>query len=1286
MQMASSAEVLSELLRLGVATYSTKKIGCCYRGVVNLPGDSHSYYFKYDKPLSSTLSKKLSNPKYRKMPENARQRTVRNTITNAYKTSEAITKIKKIYDGIRQRRVKKVLSSHSLKYKPDIIETTSALKKYTNSVKIRKIKLKGLNGLSYIKYQHLLVKEYLKQLNGLKILVDVEFETLRDPDDYSTLESFYVRSRVHTVLTVDELQNTLQKLIDDITIDIENKALRGSGFTIVGIKELVIHLNKYNPTRGASYIPLPDWIANKKACINIKNDDSKCFKYSVQCGVHDIHMRENPQRISHYKKLNDDSIVWDIAFPTNNTQIEKFEKDNNNNISVNVYRESEVMPDCPSFILAHRLTKIFKAQHHVDLLLITDETGKSHYVYIKDIDKLLSRQINNSTHKSFHCRCCLHPYKTKKGLENHIRSGCIAVEGTRLKLPEEGTTTKFCSMYKKFKAPFVIYADFECLTTKVHTCEPSNAESFTNTYQKHQQSGFTIHVVSSVDTIKIKPIVYSAMSKSLVAEKFVTEITKLENKLMAILRNEEGMIFTKTDAENFKNSTTCHFCNKELGDDRVRDHCHLTGKYRGAAHNACNINYNFKHIKIPVFFHNLKNYDSHLIISSANEFKCKKINVIAQNSEKFITFGFDHLQFKDSYSFLSSSLDKLVKLNKYKEQDDKTLVRINNWTSKFKHSRTNPYVKSNEDLDLLTDKGVYPYDYMDCPEKFNETQLPPKSAFYSLLTESDISDADYDRAQYIWNHFNIKNMREYHDLYMLTDVLLLADVFENFRETSMLYYDLDPAHYFTLPGYGWDAMLLKTGIELDLISDMDMYLMIEKGIRGGMTQVSLKHAVANNKYMTSFDKQQPSTYLMYLDANNLYGLAMSKYLPYKNFKWCRTTFSTSDILNYDETSDTGYILDVDLEYPSELHDLHSDYPLAPELMSVSSDVLSDESKKIYKSYRPKSTHIPDEHEQKLILNLNDKSNYVIHINNLKYYLEKGLVLKRVNRCISFNQKPWLKEWIDFNTDKRTKASNDFEKDFFKLMNNAVFGKTMENVRNHIDFELVNNAERLAKIHNEPVFKHSHIINDSLVGVEKMRTTTKLNKPIYLGFSILELSKLHMYKFYYDVLKTRYGDKVRLAYTDTDSYVLYIETDDVYKDFRELGDVFDFSDYPTDHENFDKKNKKKLGFFKDEVNSKIITEFIGLKPKMYTIKLDDKLYKKAKGVPTHKVKKHITFEQYHNTLMENSKNYIKFNTIRSFNHQIYSITCNKLGLSSFDNKRYWLDYKNSVPYGHFRISR
>ena len=338
--------------------------------------------------------------------------------------------------------MRQVLTAHSLKYKPDTIDTSSALKKYTSSIQIRNIKLKGLSGLSYIKYQHLQIKDYLQKLSGLKILVDVEFETVKDPQDDSSFDSFHIRSRVHTVLTVSELQNTLQKLIDDITIDIENKALRGSGFTILGINNIVVHLNKYNPTRGASYIPLPEWIANKKACINIKNHDNKCFKYSVQCGVHDMYKQDHPERITHYKTLEDDIIQWNISFPTTNTQIEQFENDNNDRISVNVYRESEIMPDCPSFIIAHRLTKIPNAHYHVDLLLVSDDTGQNHYVYIKDIDRLLSRQINKNTHKSYHCRNCLHPFKAKQCLETHIRNGCIAIEGTRLKLPEKGTTTK----------------------------------------------------------------------------------------------------------------------------------------------------------------------------------------------------------------------------------------------------------------------------------------------------------------------------------------------------------------------------------------------------------------------------------------------------------------------------------------------------------------------------------------------------------------------------------------------------------------------------------------------------------------------------------------------------------------------------------------------------------------------------------------------------------------------------------------------------------------------------
>ena len=244
--------------------------------------------------------------------------------------------------------------------------------------------------------------------------------------------------------------------------------------------------------------------------------------------------------------------------------------------------------------------------------------------------------------------------------------------------------------------------------------------------------------------------------------------------------------------------------------------------------------------------------------------KRAKIDVIALNSEKFITFAFKNLCFKDSFSFSSSSLDKLVKLSKYEDGEKKQ-----NWQNNFKFSKRNPYIGNDEDLDLLTDKGVYPYDYFTSFDKLRDKQLPPKEKFYSNLTESNIEDDEYESAQKIWEHFGIRNLGQYHDLYLRTDVLLLTDVFENFRDLCLEYYGLDPAHYFTLPNFAWDAMLLKTGVVLEPLTDQTMYEMIEKGLRGGMCQVSHKEAKANNKYMEDeYDESRPSNYISYLNANN----------------------------------------------------------------------------------------------------------------------------------------------------------------------------------------------------------------------------------------------------------------------------------------------------------------------------------------------------------------------------------------------------------------------------------
>ena len=854
----------------------------------------------------------------------------------------------------------------------------------------------------------------------------------------------------------------------------------------------------------------------------------------------------------------------------------------------------------------------------------------------------------------------------------------MANEVQAIEMPEEKEKMSFQKHYKKLKCPYVIYGDFECLTTLTN-------EGIKGTYQNHIPSGFMLNVVNSI-TGEAKPYLYRGED---CMDVFCKTMNEIREEIFDVMDNPKDMEkLTDEEEERHRKAKKCFICNGRFDPNvkaktKVKDHCHFTGKYRGPAHHKCNLDYCFKYFKIPIFFHNLKNYDAHLVISHLDKLNTKKdeVSVIAQNSEKFITFCLKQLEFKDSFSFLSSSLDKLVKLTKYEDN-----VKRNDWTQHFKYSKISEYVKDDYDLDLLTDKGVYPYDYMNEFKKFNETTLPDKKEFYSRLGEEHIDDKDYERAKHIWEHFNIKNLGEYHDLYLKTDVLLLTDVFENFRNQCLVDYELDPAHYYTLPNFAWDAMLLKTGICLDLIYNEDLYKTIERGLRGGMCQCSHRMAEANNKYMgEDYDENKPSSYINYLDANNLYGLAMCQKLPYKDIKFVEGNFTEDHIRTWSDLG-TGYILDVDLEYPKELHDKHVDYPLAPEIMSVTADMLSDTQKDIYKAYHFNQSP-KDEKTKKLILNVNHKENDVLHIKILQYYLKQGLKIKKINRVVQFKQKEWLKPWIDFNTEKRKKANSDFEKDMYKLMNNSCFGKTMENVREHINFELVDTPERCQKVVNAPTYKHRHIINENLVGVEKLKETVKLNKPIYIGMSILDLSKLHMYSFYYDVLKKKYNDDVRLIYTDTDSFVIHTKTEDIYDDFKEINKHMDFSGYDKNHTCYDATNKKVLGKFKDEVDGKIITHFIGLKPKSYTFKVHNEVKeeKKSKGIVKHKVKKELNYNKYKDTLETNSCDTVSFNSIRSKNHQIYSINQVKQALSSYDNKRYYLDNINSLPYGHYLIS-
>ena len=423
------------------------------------------------------------------------------------------------------------------------------------------------------------------------------------------------------------------------------------------------------------------------------------------------------------------------------------------------------------------------------------------------------------------------------------------------------------------------------------------------------------------------------------------------------------------------------------------------------------------------------------------------VKVIAKSMEKFIGFSIGKLQFMDSLQHLSTSLDKLVKnlVDKSKITGCKycprrgpekliskhqKIAHKKDFNTEYIHKANNStladlfpnlyenFKKKWNHLDFevftkfMTRKGVYPYTYMDSADKFRETKLPAKLDFFNDLTRKHITDEDFAFVNELWETFSLKNLGELHDLYMETDTLLLADVFENYRKTIFNHYDLDPIHFYTAPSLSWSAGLKFTNVKLEIPSDIDMHMFFDRGLRGGISLVTNHYAKANNKLMKEYyDSKTKQSYIMYVDANNLYGWAMSQTLPTGGFKWVRRLktdvpalthgdagFKTmqeweNDIKNLQDDSNTGYMFEVDLVYPQKLHmdETHDNFPLAPEAIKIEKAMLSPYQQNLGDTLGVSYT------SEKLCLTLRDKKRYICHYKNLKFYLKQGLKLKKIHK-------------------------------------------------------------------------------------------------------------------------------------------------------------------------------------------------------------------------------------------------------------------------------------------------
>ncbi|KAB0790736.1 hypothetical protein PPYR_15666 [Photinus pyralis] len=1105
-----------------------------------------------------------------------------------------------------------------------------------------------------------LVREQIGIMGSLKVNCELFGHFILEAKERGDVKSFNTRNQILTVSS--DLSEWFNDVISKFEADASEFQERDSGWALQQWLYIELNINRYNPLRASSFIPTPSFISRKRATINVRNNDFACFGWALMSAIDTPTGPPcQPESYRHYSELfNFDGIT----FPVKLDAIAKFEE--NNPLSINVYGlEEDTQKDGKvvyKIVGPLHYTKQKKTLH-VNLLYLTSVDGNSHYCWIQDMSRLISMQVSKHKEAIYLCDGCLVYFATEEKLWRHSIFDCNYVR-TFLPTTEPIVTKwgessfqnqlKFDNYQKRLKLPFVVYADFECLLKSIHGPEPNPLLQFTTNTFEHNPYSFAYYIKCSFDDSYSKFQTYRGPDAALQFVNMIeSDIRTLYNQHFKHAKPLPKL--TIEEQRKYDSATICWICEKTFldGDVRVLDHCHWSGVMRGISHSTCNLqlqNPNF----VPVFFHNLTGYDAHMFVKCL-ALENENIDVIATNKEKYVSFtkhiSVDQIvengvpknviwriRFVDSFRFLGSSLNVLSK---------------NLSDSECNEIKT--FFGTGRAFELIRQKGVFPYSFVDAFDKLDQTQLPNKADFFDKLHEQHITEDEYSRAQDVWNLFQCQTLGEYSDIYLKSDVLLLADIFENYRRVCLHNYQLDPAQYFTAPGLSWDAMLKKTGVELELLTDIDMLNFFKGGVRGGVSTCTKRRAIANNKFLANYDPSKPSSYIVYLDACNLYGHSMRQYLPQRDFVWLTPqeikSFEVSKIL---DESDTGYVLEVDLEYPEQLHETHNDMPFCPESMTP-----------------PNSTS----KYPKLIPNLNRKEKYVIHYRSLKQCLQHGLVLQKIHRGIKFTQSPWLRTYIDLNTELRNRETSESGRNTVKTMTNSIFGKTMENVDKRVDIKLVSHWERIgrklgAEGHiSKPNFKNLSVFSENLVAVQMSKVSVTYDKPVYVGFSILDLSKTVMYEFFYDFLKPMYREKVTLLYTDTDSLVLEIFTDNFYEDMISHLDRFDTSKFPVNNLHGVPRNISVVGKMRDEYSGVPISSFYGAGAKSYCVNVGDHVDKKAKGVKKYVIKNCLKEDDYKKVVEEGGVIIKKMSGFRSHLHTMYTEMRNKIALSSTDDKRY-----------------
>ena len=1123
----------------------------------------------------------------------------------------------------------------------------------------------------------------------------VEGDILRSEQQLFSLPAEVINSDTF----FDYVLSGLLKIIEEF---IQN----GSNWIIETVEFFDLRVTQYHSVphkRGHGFFQLPNRLKLKQAVINVDNGPSNdnCFLYAILSVLHYDDVPINRRRPSAYTKWIGELNFEGLTMPMTAAQIPRFERQNPG-LFINLLEWDESREEHPLRMLRACGYPQKQMDNGVEMKLINilvvelnDKKTPAHYVGIVHLNRLLNS--TDQTHWGFrHCERCLQPFKTDSLLDNH-RAYCYTGQPETL-IP---STEKRHHVFEKWQAiqrlPYVVYADIECFL------EPNDHRDTMGYMRTHKAAAISYLLVAHPD-MKATPLkqVYRVFEGTNCILNCMTSLTGLAKKVYAwnVENAHQPVFLTSSEKRLHERAMQCYLCKTQFDYSdaskkkmKVREHDHLTGRYRGPACQECNGKMRLRENFLPVFFHNFRGYDSHVLCAEAlGKIPGWDVSVIAQTKERYMAMDAEFevkpasddkkqkavnmkLGFRDSLQFLTDSLDNLVQnLNPSQMEITRQL-----------------FSSDNDFNSIARSKGVFPYCYLSGPDKLDETSLPPIEDFYDELTQTSCTAERYRKAQEAWQRLKCTTFRDYMLNYLRLDVYQLADVFETFRRLTLDQDGLDPVYYLTLPGLSWDSAFKMTGARVDLLKDADSYCFVEEGIRGGMTFVNTHHVASNTPRIPDmWDETQPEVDLLYVDANNLYGNALSQKLPQSNFEWLDQP-EDINITTFDYDGDIGHIWEVDLHYPVAVQDETCDLPLAPEKCSLQDYCLTD-------FMREQWRHLNGEKDrtyrgcQKLMLTHWDKNNYVIHGKLLQFYVRKGLVITRIHRILQFRQADFFRPYIAFNSSKRAATSNKFEQDFYKLKNNALFGKTMENVRKRLKFRLCTTKETLMTYSSRAEFKSSVVFNENLIGVHLSKDQVILDKPIFIGQAVLDLSKLVMYQLYYDTLSTmatRFNGRIEILGGDTDSFFLKSVNIDVEKELLPLlchEGILDTSNYPSSHPLYTNDRKARLGCIKDENKGTPFREWVLLRPKAYSmLSVDGAQINRAKGVRRSTLRMEISYALYKQAYEKQTTFRHVQRRIGSINHQMYNITYSKRTLSFFEDKRAWTSINKSLPFGNHQLA-